>query len=275
MSEITLFNFEGSQVRVSLDEKGEPWFVVKDVCVVLGHSNPSQMLSNNVDRDDISSAEVIDTLGRTQKASIINESGLYSLIMGSRLEGAKRFKRWVTAEVLPSIRKTGSYSKAPVPPTHAPYALKSEAESKAAIIRDTMEWMRGMMPSIKPEMANASVLQALTASGLVDEAAHQKLRGALTIEPEKAPMFTPTQLGDKLGGVKASTVNKMLEARGLQKKIGKRWEPTEQGQVYAGATAYQAENSKHQGYQIKWSAEILESLEQPLEALATKSKLLT
>ena len=273
MSEITLFNFEGSQVRVSLDEKGEPWFVAKDVCELLKHSNPRQMLADNVDPEDVSTADV-PTLGGKQRASTINESGLYSLIMGSRLEGAKRFKRWVTAEVLPSIRKTGSYSKAPAQPMHAPYALKSEAESKAAIIRDTAQWMREMMPSIKPEMAAACTARALVAGGYMDKQVHEELRNMLTIEPEKAPMFTPTQLGDKLGGVKASTVNKMLEARGLQKKIGKRWEPTEQGQVYAGATAYQAENSKHQGYQIKWTAEIVEALQEPLEA-PSKSRLLT
>jgi len=276
MSDITLFSFEGSQVRVIMDEKGEPWFVANDIAAALGYEDARRAVVQHVDDDDRAERPVIDSMGRNQRTNCTNESGMYSLIMGSRLEGAKRFKRWVTSEVLPSIRKTGSYSHVPAPPSPQ-YALKSEAESKAAIIRDTVTWMREMMPSIRPEMASACTARALVASGLMSKSAHEELRNMLVIETEKAPMFTPTQLGEKLGGVKPGIVNKMLEARGLQKKFGKRWEPTEQGRVYSGAVSFQAEHNEHKGYQIKWSAEVLELLEQPLEQAlaATKSKLLT
>ena len=90
------------------DEKGEVFFVGKDVAEVLGYSNPRKALIDHVDNED----KVVtkrDTLGGTQKMTIINESGLYSLVLSSKLPQAKAFKRWVTSEVLPQIRKTGGY----------------------------------------------------------------------------------------------------------------------------------------------------------------------
>lgn len=88
---------------------GEPWFVGKDVAMALGYTNPRSAISNHIFDDD-KGVETIDTLGGPQKLTVINESGLYSLVFNSRLEGAKHFKRWVTSEVLPSIRKHGAYA---------------------------------------------------------------------------------------------------------------------------------------------------------------------
>jgi len=102
------FNFEGSQVRVVTDENGEPLFVAADVCTVLGIQNTTDALKR-LDNDE-KGIDSIDTLGGAQEMSVINESGLYNLILGSRKPEAKRFKHWVTHEVLPTIRKTGTYS---------------------------------------------------------------------------------------------------------------------------------------------------------------------
>lgn len=107
MNDIQLFNFEGQEVRTVLKDN-EVWFVGKDVATVLGYSNPRDAIRNHVFKDD-KGVETIDTLGGTQQMKIINESGLYALIFGSRLEAAKRFKHWVTSEVLPSVRKHGAY----------------------------------------------------------------------------------------------------------------------------------------------------------------------
>lgn len=87
---------------------GNPWFVGKDVANALGYSNPRKALIDHVDEED-KGVTKCDTLGGTQELTIINESGLYSLIFSSKLESAKRFKRWVTSTVLPSIRRTGGY----------------------------------------------------------------------------------------------------------------------------------------------------------------------
>jgi hypothetical protein len=87
-----------------------PWFNANDVCDALEMGNPSQAIKSHVDADDLQKLEVIDNLGRTQRANHVNESGLYALILGSRKPESKKFKRWVTSEVLPSIRKTGKYA---------------------------------------------------------------------------------------------------------------------------------------------------------------------
>lgn len=115
MNDIQIFNYKGfTDIRV-VDVDGEPWFVGKDVALVLGYSNTKDAISRHVDPDD-RGASGIATPSGTQEMTIINESGLYSLIMSSKLPGAKQFKKWVTHEVLPSIRKTGSYSQQPMSP---------------------------------------------------------------------------------------------------------------------------------------------------------------
>lgn len=109
MNEVMVFNnAEFGQVRTVVID-GEAWFVGKDVAIALGYGNSSQALKTNVDECD-KDLHPMDTVGRgTQNMTIINESGLYSLIFGSRLESAKRFKHWVTSDILPSIRKNGGY----------------------------------------------------------------------------------------------------------------------------------------------------------------------
>ncbi|MDB6263583.1 phage antirepressor [Lactobacillus amylovorus] len=106
-SNLQLFAFEGSQVR-ALEIENEPWFVGKDVAKILGYSNSRDALKRYVDDEDKGVAK-LDTLGGKQNQTIINESGLYSLILSSKMPNAKRFKHWVTSEVLPAIRKHGAY----------------------------------------------------------------------------------------------------------------------------------------------------------------------
>jgi hypothetical protein len=105
---------------------------------------------------------------------------------------------------------------------------------------------------------------------------HEDLRNMLSVDWDKAPSLTPTEIGQKLGGVKPTLVNKMLESRGLQKKSGKKWEPTEDGKAYAGAVAYQAEHSEHKGVQLKWAPEVVDVLMQDSDdiELPVKTKLL-
>lgn len=103
-TEIQRFDFKGASLRTLTDEAGEPWFVAKDVCDILGHSNVSMAL-DRLDDDERSKFN----LGRQGETNIVNEAGLYSLVLGSRKPEAHEFKRWVTHEVLPQIRKTGGY----------------------------------------------------------------------------------------------------------------------------------------------------------------------
>lgn len=111
MNKLQIFNSEefGDIRTVTIDS--EPWFVGKDVATALGYAKPLNALSTHVEKDDSLKQGITDSLGREQETIFINESGLYALIFGSKLDSAKRFKRWVTSEVLPAIRKTGSYQK--------------------------------------------------------------------------------------------------------------------------------------------------------------------
>lgn len=131
MNEITVFSNEifGNVRTIQID--GEPWFVGKDIAGILGYSNPRDALANHVFEED-KGVEKLDTLGGVQSLAIINESGLYSLIFNSRLESAKKFKHWVTSEVIPQIRKTGSYH-APKTYAEALRRLADEAEKMEAL----------------------------------------------------------------------------------------------------------------------------------------------
>lgn len=107
MNEVQVFNFEQSNVRTVVIDN-EPYFVGKDVAEVLGYSNPQKAIRDHVDIDDKLTERIVLS-GQNREVIAINESGVYSLIFGSKLDSAKRFKKWVTSEVLPSIRKNGSY----------------------------------------------------------------------------------------------------------------------------------------------------------------------
>lgn len=107
MSALAIFSFENSKVR-TLGTPETPLFVAIDVAAALGYSQPAKSVNDRVDHEDIIKAE-IETKGGRQTVNCVNESGLYALIFGSKLENAKRFKRWVTNEVLPAIRKQGHY----------------------------------------------------------------------------------------------------------------------------------------------------------------------
>ena len=108
MTKLAVFSFGNHEIRTVTDEHGEAWFVANDVCAALELTNPHDALAKHVDQEDLAKRDTL-TPGGLQKLNHVNESGLYALIFGSRKESAKRFKRWVTSEVLPAIRKDGYY----------------------------------------------------------------------------------------------------------------------------------------------------------------------
>lgn len=108
MNKVTIFKYEESKLVRTLNLNGEPWFVLKDVCDVLGLSTPARV-AERLDSDEVSQAHLIDSVGRSQEMTIISESGLYNVILRSDKPEAKPFRKWVTAVVLPSIRKNGGY----------------------------------------------------------------------------------------------------------------------------------------------------------------------
>ena len=129
-------NAEFGEVRI-FDKNGEPWFVGRDVCNILGYANASKAIADHVDNEEKLYNESLSSLGQ-RGGWLINESGLYSLILSSKLPNAKRFKHWVTSEILPSIRKHGMYAtdeliNNPDVFIQVLQELKAERERKAAL----------------------------------------------------------------------------------------------------------------------------------------------
>jgi len=172
-SQITPFSFGDSPVRV-ITIGGEPWFVAADVCAILGQPNVAQVVSR-LD-DDEKGIHTVDTLGGAQQASAVSESGLYSLVLTSRKPEAKRFKKWVTAEVLPSIRKTGQYGSAPSAtpalPSVRDLALMviaaEDAKEKAEVERDAAQ---GALALAAPKAAALDLISAGHDTVTITEAA--------------------------------------------------------------------------------------------------------
>ena len=142
---ITTFNNEefGNVRTLTID--GESWFVGKDIAECLGYSNTKDALRKHVDSDDKimgsqnATPSITDNLGRKQFPTFINESGVYSLILGSKLESAKKFKRWVTSEVLPSLRKTGTYTVVTTQPS-ATSSIVVQPTSDIELPKATNTW---------------------------------------------------------------------------------------------------------------------------------------
>ena len=136
----------GSIRTVEID--GEPWLVGKDVAAALGYSNPRKAIADHVEKEDRGVTKC-DTPSGTQTMTIINESGLYSLVLSSKLPDARKFKRWVTSEVLPSIRKTGGYA---VPTTEKTLADLTAAVELLTERLDTMLAARESPLSVLPAL---------------------------------------------------------------------------------------------------------------------------
>ncbi len=169
MNELTLFKFESNGIR-SLLVNNEPYFVGNDIAKTLGYSNPRDALSKHVDQEDKISDVAIHDGSQNRNMTIINESGVYSLVFGSKLPSAKRFKHWVTSEVLPQLRKTGKY------------AVKTDRQTELAkAVLMANEWIQEQQKQIeaqakqleeqKPKVTFADSVVASDGSILVRELA--------------------------------------------------------------------------------------------------------
>ncbi|HHW9620765.1 TPA: BRO family protein [Staphylococcus aureus] len=144
MQELQTFNFEELPVR-TLEVDGEPYFIGKDVADILGYTNSRKTLSDHVDEEDKLTSRIV-TSGQNRNVTIINESGLYSLIFSSKLENAKRFKRWVASEVLPSLRRTGTYQTKPLTTSEQIQLIaqgNTELDERVTKIEETYPIMHG------------------------------------------------------------------------------------------------------------------------------------
>lgn len=162
MNEVQLFNFENHEVR-SLLLNNEPWFVGKDVAEVLGYERADNAIRNHIDKED-KLMHQISASGQNRNMTIINESGLYSLVLSSKLPSAKKFKRWVTSEVLPALRKTGQYQVKELSGSELMAKALIEAQSVLAAKDKQIEEM-------KPKVVFADAVATSHTSILVGELA--------------------------------------------------------------------------------------------------------
>lgn len=250
MSTIIPFQFETHALRVQVDDASQPWFNANDVCEALQLGNARQALESHVDADDVQKMDTIDSLGRTQRANHVNESGLYALILGSTKDAAKRFKRWVTSEVLPSIRKTGAYATPAVAALPAP---TQDRVSSLLLIGDAV----AKVPGVKAGIAMAATLTCIQENtGLVIET----LRRALPAANEPTCSHNATQLG-KLAGSSAKAANQRLALLGFQFRNERdEWELTEAGKAWAEAMPFS--RNGHSGYQILWNPAVVDQLKE-------------
>lgn len=165
MNELKIWeNPEFGELRI-VDMNGEPWMVGKDVAQALGYQNASKALNDHVDPEDKLNNESLLSLGQ-RGGWLINESGLYSLVLSSKLPGAKRFRRWVTGEVLPSIRKDGGYIKT------APGMTDADIMAKAILLaQKTIEGQKAQIDEMTPKALFADAVSASSTSILVGDLA--------------------------------------------------------------------------------------------------------
>lgn len=193
-----IFNFEQNEVRTVL-VNDEPYFVGKDVAEILGYSKPRNAISTHVDEEDKQDAPIQGGLGGKQKMTIINESGLYSLILKSKLPSAKKFKRWVTSEVLPAIRKHGGY-------------LTPKKVEEALLNPDTIIQLA---TQLKEERTGRLIAEQKIAE-------YEPKISYLDSILSSTDSVTISQIAADYG-MSPQQMNKLLHKLGVQKKVGNQW----------------------------------------------------
>jgi hypothetical protein len=254
MNNIVPFDFEGSSIRL-VDLEGSPWFVAMEVAAALDYSDAFEM-TKRLDDDEKQNLQIAGFGPRG--VTVISESGLYSAILSSRKPEAAKFKKWITAEVLPSIRKTGGY----VAPKAAPSPVRLAYDAaKAFPPLFRVARLLGCDKNVAAISANQMV-RKLTDVNLLEGL------GQVHLEAEKqdTQFFTPTELGKRIGA-SARSVNLLLAEAGMQMKRGDVWEVTDAGREFARIL----DTGKKHGsgvpiQQVKWSPNVLPLLGPEKEA---------
>jgi prophage antirepressor-like protein len=255
MSDLVPFKFESNEIRVIMDNQGKPWWVATDVCSVLGLSNPRESIKS-LDEDERNTVRISDGIPGNPNVNVINESGLYSLIIRSNKPTAKKFRRWITHEVIPQLRKTGFYEL-------QPFSLKTmtfiQTEADAAI-------RLAQSFGFKDNQALLSANIAIKSKYEID--CLELLGNVHLIADDNEIHLTPTHIGRELGGISGRKINKRIEVKGFQRPLkdpnGKirGWEPTVDGLNYA---VMKDTGKKHSDgtpvQQLFWKKSILAHLE--------------
>lgn len=249
---LTVFNFNQKQVRTVVNTDGTPWFVAKDVCDILELTNPTMALES-LDEDE----RAKEYLGRQGEANIVNESGLYALIFKSRKPEAKAFRKWVTSEVLPAIRKTGHY-EAPVQPVVQPL-IKERVDLEQFKVWKEFAELCGLE-------GNAALISADNTMRRERNISMLKIAQIELKTPDQQTLMIPTEIAEMLHLSGPREVNILLATGGFQHKINKKWILTEKGKQFA--TLVDTGKRHSDGTMIqqpKWKETILPVLKEAIE----------
>ena len=243
MPNLVPFSFDNTPIRVVTDERGEPWFVAADVAAILDYRTASDM--TRMLGEDEKGTQIVSTLGGPQEATIISESGLYACILKSRKPDAQRFRKWVTAEVLPSLRKTGAYMVVPA----AASAVQPSLEFKALYEVATLI---GLDQNVAAISANQAVVK-LTGTNVLNLLGHEHLIAA----DQSSLFYTPTELGQRIG-VSGRKFNLLLAEAGLQAKHGDKWAPMTAAEgLYRVLDTGKKHGDGTMVQQVKWADRVL------------------
>lgn len=247
MNDLTVFKFEGTREVRTVIKDGEPWFVAKDICDILGIQNTSDAV-RNLDDDELVSEKAISG-GQVREMLCVSESGLYALVMRSNKLQAKAFRKWVTSEVLPAIRKTGQYT------VTATNMISEEFTSRAFAALRSIAVTAGLE-------GNAATVSADNAMKRIHNISPLNLLQIELKTPDQQRLLTPTQIAERLKLFGPREANLILAAKGFQIREGKQWLPTDTGKPFAVLLDTGKQHSSGvMIQQLKWKESILSELE--------------
>lgn len=248
MGNIVPFSFENNSIRVVTDDNGEPWFVGKDVAEAIGYTDATNAMKQHC--KGVAKYHPLHTAGGMQEARIISEPDVLRLIVRSGLPAADKFERLVFEEILPTIRKTGTYSL----PGKRPMQTATEALKLTPLaVRAARAF--GLDKNAAAISANQFV-KKLTGVNLLENFGHTHLEA----ENQDALYFTPSELGARVS-LSAQKLNQKLADAGFQVRCGKAWEPTATGKEFS--RIYDTGKKKESGtpvQQVKWAANVMDAI---------------
>jgi prophage antirepressor-like protein len=257
MGNITPFQFDNHSVRVITGDDGEPLFVGKDICDALGYKNASDAMNDHC-RGVAKRYPIADSLGRMQETRVISEPDVMRLMTNSTMPEAEKFERLVFEEILPTIRKTGSYS------TASKAASKPETKELPApkVFTDYFRVARliGLDKNVAAISANQATAKITGTNVLA-------LLGQTHLDNQEQKIYlTPTEIGNKLGGISGRKVNMLLAEAGLQAKHRDKWLPLKPADgMFRVLDTGKAHADGSMVQQIKWVDDVLDLIHQPKE----------
>jgi prophage antirepressor-like protein len=245
MNNLQIFNYKGNEIR-TVEKDGITWWVLKDVCIVLDINQPIRV-AERLDEDEVSQTHVIDSLGREQNTYVINESGLYNVILRSDKEEAKPFRKWVTSEVLPSIRKYGTYE------------LKQKRRKPVDIIfKQNMNIAKNILENMEIKKEKAFIIAIERTEELTGEDL-TAFKNLILTTKNRTGYLSISMLSDIMGLPIKDTNNLLENCKFQYRNEKKQWKLTEEGQKYGEEILFN--RNGRNCCQIRWNERILDFID--------------